>query len=117
MAVTYMLDYFVAPDQRNKEPIRLEDGSGIKISWSMKSSFGNFIMYTNWLTTLIKYANEIGIDVVKTAKLIHEGHLKKLGHYHDDIFLSIFLHSIRDDNDGKNINENILSHNSKILDK
>lgn len=82
-----------------------------------KNSIDNLMMYTKFITSLIKYANELGIDVIKTAKLIQKGNLKKFGYYYEDVFLSIFLDSIREDNDGKDIKDNVLSYNSKNLDK
>lgn len=114
--VHFVFDYFVSPDKRIKPDIRLSDNSGVKLSWGMQKSYANCITYTNWLTSLIKYSEELNIEVIKLAKLIKEGYVKKLGWYGEDYFIDIFLDSIDPNNDGK-IEENTLSYNAKMLDE
>lgn len=113
--IHFIFDYFVSPEKRNKQIIRLSDNSGVKLSWGMQKSYANCVTYTNWLTSLIKYSKELDIEIVKLAKLIREGYVKNLGWYDEDLFIDIFLDSIDPNNDGK-IKENTLSYNAKVLD-
>lgn len=115
-SIHFIENYFIAPENRCKPDIRLKDQTGIKLSWSMQRSYADMCRYLNWLSSLIKYSNEINIEVTKLARLMMNGVIKKLGWVDEDDFLIIFLDSLEKD-DGSRIEENRLSHNSKILDK
>lgn len=114
--VDYIMDYFVAPENRYKSDIYLENGKGIELHWSMNNALANLTMYTNYIMTLIKYANKLGIDVVKVAKLIKDGTIQRLGWCNEEEYLFIFL-DIMERTNGKNIEETLLAYNAKFLDK
>lgn len=115
--IHFILNYFISPDKRCKESVMLKDGSGIELSWGMNRSFSNLERYTNWLSSLIKLSNEIDMSPVKVAQLMQKGIIKKFNWRGEHEFLSIFLDSLERTDQGIGIQETILAHNAKILDK
>jgi len=116
--VTFISNYFIAPEKRNKPIKRLQNGSGIILSWGELDSYANLSYYTNWLTSMIRYSRKLNIDLINLIKLTKEGYIKKLGWEGEEEFINIFLDSIeRNDIDGGKIGENTLSHNSLEKDK
>lgn len=113
-SIHFMSNYFVAPENRCKPDIRLKDGSGIKLPWSMQRSYSDMSRYLNWLSSLIKYSIEVDIEVTKLANLMMNGVAKKLGWADEDDFLIIFLDSLERNDNGLGIEENRLSHNAKV---
>ena len=109
-------DYFIYPDYRCKSEERLDDGSGVKITWGYQKSLANISNYMEWLHIMISMSEEIGVSLIKMAKLMREGVIKKPGWVNDQDFLDILIMSI--ENGGKEeIGETILSRNSRSLDK
>ena len=115
--VTFISNYFIAPEKRNKPIKKLPDGNGIILSWGELDSYANLSYYSNWLTSMIRYSMKLDIELVKLVNLVREGYVKKLGWEGEDEFINIFLDSIkRNDIDGGKIKENTLSHNSLVKD-
>lgn len=116
--ITFISNYFIAPRRRDKPLNRLEDKSGVILTWGELQSYTNMCQYINWLTSMIRYSRKIDIDLTKLIKLIKSGYANGLNWYNEQEFIDIYLDSIkRDEDEGEDIGETTLSRNSLEKDK
>ena len=114
--ISYISDYFFSKKMRNKPLNRVEDNSGVIITFGELNAYGNLINYTNWLMSVISYSHDVGIELNKLIDLIDRGIIKGLGWYNESVFISIYKNALSKE-EKKEVEDNFLSKNSELIDK